>query len=248
MRLINESGIWIITFRDNGVKKYWIGAAKNLNHVLTHKLSLINKECNTRMVTSLPVEIKELLRRDKERCVESIYAFTDISKSVDYLETDKQDSIAKFLISKLLMEEGYIPCIKYHEEWVEKSEDKFIFLYPRFKQLIAQEEIGIYKASSTHYEICKDFGWEKSNFLYNLAWDNFNNIVKEDIGNENINTEEVNEENNTIVLKDDKGYISMDLKLFHLLQIEATLQDIELKKLLENLISDKAKEIYKIIE
>ena len=40
----------------------------------------------------------------------------------------------------------------------------------------------------------------------------------------------------------------MDLKLFHLLQIEATLQDIELKKLLENLISDKAKEIYKIME
>lgn len=237
MRLINESGIWIITFRDNGVKKYWIGAAKNLNHVLTYKLSLINKECNTRMVTSLPVEIKELLRRDKERCVESIYAFTDISKSVDYLETDKQDSIAKFLISKLLMEEGYVPCIKFHEEWMEKNEDKFIFLYPRFKQLIAQEEIGIYKASSTHYEICKDFGWEKSDFLCKLVWDN-NILIRE----------EVNEENNTIVLKDDKGYISMDLKLFHLLQIEATLQDIELKKLLENLISDKAKEIYKIIE
>src|SRR5699024_2276896 len=108
MRLINESGIWIITFRDNGVKKYWIGAAKNLNHVLTHKLSLINKECNTRMVTSLPVEIKKLLKRDKEKCVKNIYAFTSVSKSIDYLETDKQDSIAKFLISKLLMEEGYV--------------------------------------------------------------------------------------------------------------------------------------------
>lgn len=238
MTLINESGIWIITFKDNEVNKFWIGAAKNLNHILTHKLSLINKQCNTRMVTSLPVEIKELLRRDKERCVESIYAFTDISKSVDYLETDKQDSIAKFLISKLLMEEGYVPCVQFHEEWMEKNEDKFIFLYPRFKQLIAQEEIGIYKASSIHYEICKDFGWEKSDFLCKLVWDNNNILIRE----------EVNEENNTIVLKDDKGYISMDLKLFHLLQIEATLQDIELKKLLENLISDKAKEIYKIIE
>ena len=236
MTLINKSGIWIITFKDNGVNKFWIGAAKNLNHILTHKLSLINKQCNTRMVTSLPVEIKELLRRDKEKCVENIYAFTSVSKSVDYLETDKQDSIAKFLISKLLMEEGYVPCVQFHEEWMEKNEDKFIFLYPRFKQLIAQEEIGIYKASSIHYEICKDFGWEKSDFLYKLVWDNNNN------NNNNI------EENNTIDLKDNKGYISMDLKLFHLLQIEATLQDIELKKLLENLISDKAKEIYKIME
>lgn len=234
MTLINKSGIWIITFKDNGVNKFWIGAAKNLNHILTHKLSLINKQCNTRMVTSLPVEIKELLRRDKEKCVENIYAFTNVSKSVDYLETDKQDSIAKFLISKLLMGEGYVPCVQFHEEWMEKNEDKFTFLYPRFKQLIAQEEIGIYKASSIHYEICKDFGWEKSDFLYKLVWDNNNN--------NNI------EENNTIDLKDNKGYISMDLKLFHLLQIEATLQDIELKKLLENLISDKAKEIYKIME
>lgn len=233
MTLINKSGIWIITFKDNGVNKFWIGAAKNLNHILTHKLSLINKQCNTRMVTSLPVEIKELLRRDKEKCVENIYAFTSVSKSVDYLETDKQDSIAKFLISKLLMEEGYVPCVQFHEEWMKKNEDKFIFLYPRFKQLIVQEEIGIYKASSIHYEICKDFGWEKSDFLYKLVWDNYNNII---------------EENNTIDLKDNKGYISMDLKLFHLLQIEATLQDIELKKLLENLISDKAKEIYKIME
>lgn len=233
MTLINKSGIWIITFKDNGVNKFWIGAAKNLNHILTHKLSLINKQCNTRMVTSLPVEIKELLRRDKEKCVENIYAFTSVSKSVDYLETDKQDSIAKFLISKLLMEEGYVPCVQFHEEWMEKNEDKFTFLYPRFKQLIAQEEIGIYKASSIHYEICKDFGWEKSDFLYKLVWDNNNNNI---------------EENNTIDLKDNKGYISMDLKLFHLLQIEATLQDIELKKLLENLISDKAKEIYKIME
>ena len=236
MTLINKSGIWIITFKDNGVNKFWIGAAKNLNHILTHKLSLINKQCNTRMVTSLPVEIKELLRRDKEKCVENIYAFTSVSKSVDYLETDKQDSIAKFLISKLLMEEGYVPCVQFHEEWMEKNEDKFTFLYPRFKQLIAQEEIGIYKASSIHYEICKDFGWEKSDFLYKLVWNNNNN------NNNNI------EENNTIDLKDNKGYISMDLKLFHLLQIEATLQDIELKKLLENLISDKAKEIYKIME
>lgn len=234
MTLINKSGIWIITFKDNEVNKFWIGAAKNLNHILTHKLSLINKQCNTRMVTSLPVEIKELLRRDKEKCVENIYAFTSVSKSVDYLETDKQDSIAKFLISKLLMEEGYMPCVQFHEEWMEKNEDKFIFLYPRFKQLIAQEEIGIYKASSIHYEICKDFGWEKSDFLYKLVWDNNNNNIIE--------------ENNTIDLKDNKGYISMDLKLFHLLQIEATLQDIELKKLLENLISDKAKEIYKIME
>ena len=233
MTLINKSGIWIITFKDNGVNKFWIGAAKNLNHILTHKLSLINKQCNTRMVTSLPVEIKELLRRDKEKCVENIYAFTNVSKSVDYLETDKQDSIAKFLISKLLMEEGYVPCVQFHEEWMKKNEDEFIFLYPRFKQLIVQEEIGIYKASSIHYEICKDFGWEKSDFLYKLVWDNYNNII---------------EENNTIDLKDNKGYISMDLKLFHLLQIEATLQDIELKKLLENLISDKAKEIYKIME
>ena len=238
MTLINKSGIWIITFKDNGVNKFWIGAAKNLNHILTHKLSLINKQCNTRMVTSLPVEIKELLRRDKEKCVENIYAFTSVSKSVDYLETDKQDSIAKFLISKLLMEEGYVPCVQFHEEWMEKNEDKFTFLYPRFKQLIAQEEIGIYKASSIHYEICKDFGWEKSDFLYKLVWDNNNN------NNNNNNIEE----NNTIDLKDNKGYISMDLKLFHLLQIEATLQDIELKKLLENLISDKAKEIYKIME
>lgn len=233
MTLMNKSGIWIITFKDNGVNKFWIGAAKNLNHILTHKLSLINKQCNTRMVTSLPVEIKELLTRDKERCVESIYAFTNVSKSVDYLETDKQDSIAKFLISKLLIEEGYVPCVQFHEEWMKKNEDEFIFLYPRFKQLIVQEEIGIYKASSIHYEICKDFGWEKSDFLYKLVWDNYNNII---------------EENNTIDLKDNKGYISMDLKLFHLLQIEATLQDIELKKLLENLISDKAKEIYKIME
>lgn len=237
MTLINESGIWIMIFNDNGVKKFWIGAAKNLNHILTHKLSLINKQCNTRQVTSLPVEIKELLKRDKEKCIESIY----------YLETNNQDSIVKFLISKLLMEEGYIPCVKFHEEWMEKKEG-YIYLYPRFKQLIAQKEIDIYKASSVYYEICKDFEWKKSNFLYNLAWDNFNNIVKEDIENENIDTEEVNEENNTIDSKDNQGTIRMDLELFHLLQIEAALQDIGLRKLLEGLISDKAKEIYKIME
>lgn len=247
MTLINESGIWIMIFNDNGVKKFWIGAAKNINHILTHKLSLINKQCNTRQVTSLPVEIKELLKRNKEKCIESIYAFTDVSKSIDYLETNNQDSIVKFLISKLLMEEGYIPCVKFHEEWMEKKEG-YIYLYPRFKQLIAQKEIDIYKASSVYYEICKDFEWKKSNFLYNLAWDNFNNIVKEDIENENIDTEEVNEENNTIDSKDNQGTIRMDLELFHLLQIEAALQDIGLRKLLEGLISDKAKEIYKIME
>ena len=180
MTLIDESGIWIMTFKDNGVNKFWIGVAKNLNYTLTHKLSLINKQCNTRMVTSLPVEIKELLRKKKEKCIESIYAFT----SVDYLESYKQDSKAKFLISKLLMEEGYVTCVQFHEEWMKKNEDEFISLYPRFKQLIAQEEIGIYKASSIHYETCKDFEWKKSDFLYKLVWNNNNNnnnLIREEV-------------------------------------------------------------------
>lgn len=231
MTLINESGIWIITFKDNEVNKFWIGAAKNLNHILTHKLSLINKQCNTRMVTSLPVEIKELLRRDKERCVESIYAFTDISKSVDYLETDKQDSIVKFLISKLLMEEGYVPCVQFHEEWMEKNEDKFIFLYPRFKQLIAQEKIGIYKASSIHYEICKDFGWEKSDFLCKLVWDNNNILIREEVKNM---VEEYKEN-------------KQEDKLDKLIEIECILRGISKEVLLREVLSEKAYKLYNVL-
>lgn len=232
MTLINESGIWIITFKDNGVNKFWIGAAKNLNHILTHKLSLINKQCNTRMVTSLPVEIKELLRRDKERCVESIYAFTDASKSVDYLETDKQDSIAKFLISKLLMEEGYIPCVQYHEEWMKKNEDKFIFLYPRFKQLIAQEEIGIYKASSIHYEICKDFGWEKSDFLYKLVWDNNNILIRDEVKD---------------MIKEEYKENKQEDKLDKLIEIECILRGVSKEVLLREVLSEKAYKLYNVL-
>lgn len=232
MTLINESGIWIITFKDNGVNKFWIGAAKNLNHILTHKLSLINKQCNTRMVTSLPVEIKELLRRDKERCVESIYAFTDTSKSVDYLETDKQDSIAKFLISKLLMEEGYIPCVQYHEEWMKKNEDKFIFLYPRFKQLIAQEEIGIYKASSIHYEICKDFGWEKSDFLYKLVWDNNNILIRDEVKD---------------IIKEEYKENKQEDKLDKLIEIECILRGVSKEVLLREVLSEKAYKLYNVL-
>lgn len=232
MTLINESGIWIITFKDNGVNKFWIGAAKNLNHILTHKLSLINKQCNTRMVTSLPVEIKELLRRDKERCVESIYAFTDASKSVDYLETDKQDSIAKFLISKLLMEEGYIPCVQYHEEWMKKNEDKFIFLYPRFKQLIAQEEIGIYKASSIHYEICKDFGWEKSDFLYKLVWDNNNILIRDEVKD---------------IIKEEYKENKQEDKLDKLIEIECILRGVSKEVLLREVLSEKAYKLYNVL-
>lgn len=232
MTLINKSGIWIITFKDNGVNKFWIGAAKNLNHILTHKLSLINKQCNTRMVTSLPVEIKELLRRDKERCVESIYAFTSVSKSVDYLETDKQDSIAKFLISKLLMEEGYVPCVQFHEEWMEKNEDKFIFLYPRFKQLIAQEEIGIYKASSIHYEICKDFGWEKSDFLYDLVVNDNNNILIR---------EEVKD-----MVKEYKENQQKD-ELDKLIEIECILRGVSKEVLLREVLSEKAYKLYNVL-
>lgn len=233
MTLINKSGIWIITFKDNEVNKFWIGTAKNLNHILTHKLSLINKQCNTRMVTSLPVEIKELLRRDKEKCVESIYAFTSVSKSVDYLETDKQDSIAKFLISKLLIEEGYVPCVQFHEEWMEKNEDKFIFLYPRFKQLIAQEEIGIYKASSIHYEICKDFGWEKSDFLYGLV---------------------VNDNNNNILIREEvkdmvKEYKENQQKdeLDKLIEIECILRGVSKEVLLREVLSEKAYKLYNVL-
>lgn len=232
MTLINESGIWIITFKDNGVNKFWIGAAKNLNHILTHKLSLINKQCNTRMVTSLPVEIKELLRRDKERCVESIYAFTDTSKSVDYLETDKQDSIAKFLISKLLMEEGYIPCVQYHEEWMKKNEDKFIFLYPRFKQLIAQEEIGIYKASSIHYEICKDFGWEESDFLYKLVWDNNNILIRDEVKD---------------IIKEEYKENKQEDKLDKLIEIECILRGVSKEVLLREVLSEKAYKLYNVL-
>lgn len=232
MTLINKSGIWIITFKDNGVNKFWIGAAKNLNHILTHKLSLINKQCNTRMVTSLPVEIKELLRRDKERCVESIYAFTSVSKSVDYLETDKQDSIAKFLISKLLMEEGYVPCVQYHEEWMKKNEDEFIFLYPRFKQLIVQEEIGIYKASSIHYEICKDFGWEKSDFLYNLVVNDNNNIlIREEVKN---------------MVKEYKENQQKD-ELDKLIEIECILRGVSKEVLLREVLSEKAYKLYNVL-
>lgn len=232
MTLINESGIWIITFKDNGVNKFWIGAAKNLNHILTHKLSLINKQCNTRMVTSLPVEIKELLRRDKEKCVESIYAFTSVSKSVDYLETDKQDSIAKFLISKLLIEEGYVPCVQFHEEWMKKNEDEFIFLYPRFKQLIAQEEIGIYKASSIHYEICKDFGWEKSDFLYGLVVNDNNNILIR---------EEVKD-----MVKEYKENQQKD-ELDKLIEIECILRGVSKEVLLREVLSEKAYKLYNVL-
>ncbi len=232
MTLMNKSGIWIITFKDNGVNKFWIGAAKNLNHILTHKLSLINKQCNTRMVTSLPVEIKELLTRNKERCVESIYAFTNVSKSVDYLETDKQDSIAKFLISKLLIEEGYVPCVQFHEEWMEKNEDKFIFLYPRFKQLIAQEEIGIYKASSIHYEICKDFGWEKSDFLYGLVVNDNNNILIR---------EEVKD-----MVKEYKENQQKD-ELDKLIEIECILRGVSKEVLLREVLSEKAYKLYNVL-
>ena len=232
MTLINKSGIWIITFKDNGVNKFWIGAAKNLNHILTHKLSLINKQCNTRMVTSLPVEIKELLRRDKEKCVENIYAFTNVSKSVDYLETDKQDSIAKFLISKLLMEEGYVPCVQFHEEWMKKNEDEFIFLYPRFKQLIAQEEIGIYKASSIHYEICKDFGWEKSDFLYGLVVNDNNNILIR---------EEVKD-----MVKEYKENQQKD-ELDKLIEIECILRGVSKEVLLREVLSEKAYKLYNVL-
>ncbi len=232
MTLINKSGIWIITFKDNEVNKFWIGTAKNLNHILTHKLSLINKQCNTRMVTSLPVEIKELLRRDKEKCVESIYAFTSVSKSVDYLETDKQDSIAKFLISKLLIEEGYVPCVQFHEEWMEKNEDKFIFLYPRFKQLIAQEEIGIYKASSIHYEICKDFGWEKSDFLYGLVVNDNNNILIR---------EEVKD-----MVKEYKENQQKD-ELDKLIEIECILRGVSKEVLLREVLSEKAYKLYNVL-
>lgn len=233
MTLINKSGIWIITFKDNEVNKFWIGTAKNLNHILTHKLSLINKQCNTRMVTSLPVEIKELLRRDKEKCVESIYAFTSVNKSVDYLETDKQDSIAKFLISKLLMEEGYVPCVQFHEEWMEKNEDKFIFLYPRFKQLIAQEEIGIYKAFSTHYEICKDFGWEKSDFLYGLVVNDNNNIlIREEVKN---------------MVKEYKENQQED-KLDKLIEIECILRGVSKEVLLREVLSEKAYKLYNVLK
>lgn len=229
MTLINESGIWIITFKDNGVNKFWIGAAKNLNHILTHKLSLINKQCNTRMVTSLPVEIKELLRRDKERCVESIYAFTDVDK-VSY-SMHNLDTTAKFLISKLLMEEGYVPCVQFHKEWMEKNEDKFVFLYPRFKQLIAQEEIGIYKASSTHYEICKDFGWEKSDFLCKLVWDNNNILIREEVKD---------------MVKEYKENQQKD-KLDKLIEIECILRGITREQLIKTLVSEKAYKLYNVL-
>lgn len=232
MTLINESGIWIITFKDNEVNKFWIGTAKNLNHILTHKLSLINKQCNTRMVTSLPVEIKELLTRDKEGCVENIYAFTDLSKSVNYLETHNQDVIAKFLISKLLMEKGYEPCVKFHEEWMQRNEDRYTFLYPTFKQLIAQEEIGIYKAFSTHYEICKDFGWEKSDFLYNLVVNDNNNIlIREEVKN---------------MVKEYKENQQKD-ELDKLIEIECILRGVSKEVLLREVLSEKAYKLYNVL-
>ena len=231
MTLINESGIWIITFKDNGVNKFWIGAAKNLNHILTHKLSLINKQCNTRMVTSLPVEIKELLRKDKEKCIEGIYAFTDVSRSVNHLELYKQDAIAKFLISKLLMEKGYESCVKFHEEWMHRNEDKFISLYPRFKQSIAQEEIGIYKASSTHYEICKDFGWEKSDFLHDLVVNDNNILIREEVKD---------------MVKEYKENQQKD-ELDKLIEIDCILREITREQLIMTLISEKAYKLYNVL-
>lgn len=228
MTLIDESGIWIMTFKDNGVNKFWIGVAKNLNYTLTHKLSLINKQCNTRMVTSLPVEIKELLRKKKEKCIESIYAFT----SVDYLESYKQDSKAKFLISKLLMEEGYVPCVQFHEEWMKKNEDEFISLYPRFKQLIAQEEIGIYKASSIHYETCKDFEWKKSDFLYKLVWNNNNNLIREEVKD---------------MIKEEYKENKQEDKLDKLIEIECILRGVSKEVLLREVLSEKAYKLYNVL-
>lgn len=228
MTLIDESGIWIMTFKDNGVNKFWIGVAKNLNYTLTHKLSLINKQCNTRMVTSLPVEIKELLREKKEKCIESIYAFT----SVDYLESYKQDSKAKFLISKLLMEEGYVPCVQFHEEWMKKNEDEFISLYPRFKQLIAQEEIGIYKASSIHYETCKDFEWKKSDFLYKLVWNNNNNLIREEVKD---------------MIKEEYKENKQEDKLDKLIEIECILRGVSKEVLLREVLSEKAYKLYNVL-
>ena len=228
MTLIDESGIWIMTFKDNGVNKFWIGVAKNLNYTLTHKLSLINKQCNTIMVTSLQVEIKYLLRDKKEKCIESIYAFT----SVDYLESYKQDSKAKFLISKLLMEEGYVPCVQFHEEWMKKNEDEFISLYPRFKQLIAQEEIGIYKASSIHYETCKDFEWKKSDFLYKLVWNNNNNLIREEVKD---------------MIKEEYKENKQEDKLDKLIEIECILRGVSKEVLLREVLSEKAYKLYNVL-
>lgn len=169
MRLNNKAGAWIIILNDNNTKKFCIETTSNIELSLTSGLCMSNNEFNfENMIKKTPIwslNIQQILEKNQYNCIESIYAITDIDDII-YSKIENTNAIVKFLISKLLIEAGYVPFTEYHTNWLKNKESRYGVLYSKFTQIIQSKHLKTYKAYNIEY---KNIDWVQSDFLYDLT-------------------------------------------------------------------------------
>lgn len=146
--MVIERGIWLITFKDGTINKYWIGSSNNVANILNSKLSQMHKYASTRKYSNLPESIKDIILEHGYESIESIHVITS-----EFYEYSK----LKYLISKTLNKKRYEIAVPSHNAWMYRNKE-YDDCFAEFARY-SKEKIKVYKACNTEYETCKDYKW-----------------------------------------------------------------------------------------
>ena len=256
---LNTTGVWIIA--NNKDKKIWLGTGVNCETLLKAKLSLCHNYGQGIIQNSFynaPVEVQADIAVRKGDIVDDIYLIThDMYSILSYIKANPRWSShdVRFLSSEIRESLRYIAINKLFADYepyamrctIENCETVYNRNRGLVYNMIKEGYIKMYKSTKKEYHLGKsDFGWEEismlnSEFEYQIQ-DLCEKVVNASEAIEEA-VQEVIEVSDTVAIKEN---ILDSKEIEKLLTIEAILRDTTKEKLIEGIISDKAKEIAKI--
>lgn len=265
-RRLNTTGIWIIVNYDD--KKIWLGTGSNCETLLKAKLSVCHNYSQGIIQNSfynVPVGVQEDIQFRNGNIVGDIYLITynieDIYKEIS--NNEEWDKYKNILLPPQIKESlRYITIEKLFRDFEPYATRSTIencqSVYNRHRgfiyEMIKAGHIKMYKSNDTSYHLGKDnFDWEEVSML-NKEYQYQIQDLCEKVLDEN-SEEEVIESESNIEVEDIKIYskpikeeILEASEIEKLLTIEALLRDTTKEKLIEAIISEKAKEIRRIFK
>lgn len=224
-REIRLPGVHVIV--NENKKRIWTGVSSDCTSAIRPKLSAINSYLNkTEGYASTPIDLIEDIEKEKRNIADNIYIFVykinDVYKytrdnNIDINEEDIK-ILLKAYVRKIVFKEY---AIYGAEKWYTKNNEKLIKNKWIIESLIAKEYIKIYKSKDNTYEIVKLFDWEEVSISSLL----------------------LEEENNTIINKEEDVVVD-DIEM--LIKIESVLRGCTREELINKIISNQTREIYRI--
>lgn len=230
-----QPGIQVIV--NENTNRALISYGKDTLATLRQKLAAIDARMknNQYYVGTLPDLLEEEIRNEKRNVADVIYMFIfDEGMIADIAELQYQRQIKT--VARAI--KVYIRTALFKDYGIYGSEDPYkhdrhlLHQYnDKITEMFKKGAITIYKSVDNKYEIMKEF-----NDAVEINYEELLYNKKVQINNDTIFITD----NNTVKF-------NIDNKAIKLLKIESKLRDVSINELINSLISDKAKDIYKVI-